>query len=127
MSTDVELDSERLRANNDPLEYVEMMGTDNLSLGLVIMQNVVCTGDGGTSSSTLHDATFVSEPGNTIGSETMLSLDLNVTGCNDRDSLSNVNIGSDQSTTSSSALSATIKTTVVRLNADILDFSQIKQ
>jgi hypothetical protein len=73
-------------------------------VSFVSMQNVVCTGDGGTSSSTLHNATFVSDPGNTIGSETMLSLDLNVTGCNDRDSLSNVNIGSDHLTTSKSLL-----------------------
>ena len=83
------------------------MGPDNLSLGLVSMQNVVSTGDGGTSSSTLHNATFVSEPGSIIGSEPMSSLDLNVNGCNDLDSLSNVNIGSDQLITSSSALSAT--------------------
>ena len=107
MSTDVEHDSGSLRANDDTLECVEILGPDNLSLGLVRMQNVVSTGDGGTSSSTLHDATFVLEPGSIIGSEPMSSLDLNVNGCNDLDSLSNVNIGSDQLITSSSALSAT--------------------
>ena len=103
MSTNVELDSGSLRVNTDTFECVEILGPDNLSLGLVSMQNVVRTGDGGTSSSTLHDATFVSEPGNIIGLEPMSNLDLNVTGCNDRDSLSNVNIGSDQLITSSSA------------------------
>jgi hypothetical protein len=99
MSTHVKLDSGSLEANNDKLERVEILVPDNLSLGLISMQNVVRTGDGGTSSSALHDATFVSEPGNTIDSEPMLSLDLNVTGCNNRDSLSNANIGSGQLST----------------------------
>jgi hypothetical protein len=80
MSTDVELESGSLRANNDTLECVEILGPDYLSLGLLSMQNVVRTGNGGTSSSILHDATFVSKPGNSIGSEPMLSLNLNVTG-----------------------------------------------
>ena len=45
----------------------------------------------------------------------MSSLDLNVTSCNDRDSLSNVNIGSDKLITSSSVLSATHMNTSVPL------------
>jgi hypothetical protein len=70
-------------------------------------QSVVRTEDGGTSYSSLHNAPFVLEPGLTKGLEPNRSSDLNITGCNDRDSLSNGCFGSDQLGTSCSALSGT--------------------
>jgi hypothetical protein len=109
MSTHVELDKVNLRADTDTLaKGEEVLVPEKPSHGLMFKQSVVRIGDGGTSSSSLHDAPFVLEPGVTKELEPKRSLDLNITGCNDRDSLSSGCFGSDQLVnTTCSALSGT--------------------
>ena len=108
MSTHVELDVVDLGADKDTLDKgVDILVLENPSHGLMFKQSVVRTEDGGTSYSSLHNAPFVLEPGLTKGLEPNRSSDLNITGCNDRDSLSNGCFGSDQLGTSCSALSGT--------------------
>ena len=77
-STQVEHDKISLGTGATTLEKgVEAMGPENLSCGLLLTQSVVRTGDGGTSYSSLHNATSVFEILEPKGLVPKCCLDLN--------------------------------------------------
>ena len=76
---------------------VEATGPGNLSYGLLFTQSIVRTLDGGTTCSSLYNATPVVDFLEPKGLELECGSDMNITSCNDCDGPSTVISGTDSS------------------------------